>query len=344
MVVKARLRALLLIAICGSVPPMVAGADTAQTPDDVYATYGVHSSAHADDCTYPTCVYERKAGEPTDAKYPAYWTSRWAMYRVYNQYQQYPPPYSGKPPAPLREGVDYQKSWGTTYYDSTWSGSAGQKGAMEEHYEKFCLPIFPISNNYTCSFISLGETAFFVTYADRPKWMPPVCLFSPRNHPPERDFIKHLPYAAADGQRLQGAVNGYSFWVGQQGKPIQTGVSPDQTANGGILFGYAFDSKPTPDRVDPQAPPYHHPSSFYFSGVPLTPAPDAPIVSQNYVDFAMLKPDPTQTWAQVSGFDPAKLPACQLFDPPQAALDAEHSPRVKGARLPPTWGSLGKHK
>ena len=139
-------------------------------------------------------------------------------------------------------------------------------------------------------------------------------------------------------------MDGYSFWVGSQGKPIQTGVRPDQTANGAILFGYAFDAKPTPDRVDKSAPPYRHPSSFYFSGVPITPAPDAPIVSQNYVDFAMVKPDPKKTWDRVAGLDPAKLPACQLFDPPQSALGASGATGAGSAASVPTWGSLGKKR
>jgi hypothetical protein len=226
----------------------------AQAADAVYATYGVHNDSHAGDCAYPTCVYKRAKGQPTDPTYPPYWTSHWAMYRVFNKYQANPPPYAGKPPARLREGIDYQTSWGVTYYDSSWSGPSGQ-GAMEEHYDKFCLPIFPIPNNYSCSFISLGDTAFFVTYDDRPAWMPPVCLFSPRNHPPERDFIKHLPYSLGDSARLAFKVQGYSFWVNQAGAIIQVGARPDQTAAGGILFGYAFDRDATPDRVDRSAAP-----------------------------------------------------------------------------------------
>lgn len=104
---------------------------------------------------------------------------------------------------------------------------------MMEHYEKACLPIFPIANNYTCSFISLGDIAFFVASDDRPSWMPPVCLFSPKNHAPEREFIKRLPYSKGDSEHPGLAVQGYSFWVGHDGKPMQTGVSPDRTADGG---------------------------------------------------------------------------------------------------------------
>jgi hypothetical protein len=101
------------------------------------------------------------------------------------------------------------------------------------------------------------------------------------------------------------------------------------------MFGYAFDSQPTPDRVDKSAPPYRHPQSFYFSGYPLPPA-NAPIVSQNYTNFAMIRPDPKTTWDLVNKLDPKTLPACQLFNPPAGALALPNKGRA------PTWGSLGK--
>jgi hypothetical protein len=308
---------------------------------NVYATYGVHNNSHTDQCDDPkTCTYERAPGMPTDPAYPEFWTSNWTMYRVFNNFQAYPPPYDGKPPAALREGRD---SRGTTYYDSTWKDKTGAvQGAMEEHYDGRCLPIFPISNKFTCAFISLGKTAFFVTYPeDRPKDMPPVCLFSPDNRPPARDFIKHLPYSLGDSSRLAGKVQGYSFWVSQAtGKPIQIGVFPDQTDNGGIMFGYAFESMPRTDRVLPNSPPYRHPQSFYFSGYPFAPA-NAPIVSQNYTDFAMIKPDPAKTWDQVSKRNPDELPACQLFNPPQPAAAANAMPST--GRTAKTWGNIGGH-
>lgn len=333
------LAALVLAAFALGAPPPASAAD----PDNVYATYGVHNDSHRDDCATPsTCRYIRSAGEPTDPLFPPYWTSRWNMYRVFNNYQTNLPPYDGKPPATLKEGVDYQVSWGTTYYDSEWQGTQG-RGAMEEHYEKFCLPIFPIPNNFTCSFISLGDTAFFVTYDDRPSWMPPVCLFSPLNHPPARDFIKHLPYAVGDSNQLGGKVQGYSIWVKRDGKIIQTGAAPDRTGDGGILFGYAFESTATPDRVDKTAAPYRHPQSFYFSGVPMNP-PSAPIVSQNYTDFAMVRPEPAKTWAQVAGLNPATLPKCQLFTPPKDLIFSP-GPTSAAPGAPanhPTWGDIAK--
>jgi len=237
----------------------------------------------------------------------------------------------------LTRVVIYEISKGATYYESTWRGPAGE-GAMMEHYDKRCLPIFPISNHFTCSFISLGDTAFFVTYKeDRPKGMPEVCLFSPSNHPPRTDFISHLPYSSGDSERLGNRVQGYSFWVAAStGKPIQVGVSPDRTNDQAIMFGYGFMSKATADRVDKSAKPYRHPQSFYFSGYPLPPA-NAPMVSQNYTNFAMVRPDPKTTWDLVSKRDPKSLPQCQLFNPPSEMVGLTSTPRA------PTWGDI-KHR
>jgi hypothetical protein len=305
-----------------------------QAQQPVYPTYGVHNPAADSNCANADCVYVRQPGEPSDPQYPPFWSSEWNMYTVSNGYADNPPPYGGVPPPALMPGIDYEISRGATYYDSTWRGLSGE-GAMMEHYEKRCLPIFPISNHYTCSFISLGDVAFFVTYDDRPSWMPRVCLFSPLNHPPRPDFIKHLPYSSGDSARLGNRVQGYSFWIDQSGKPVQTGVSPDRTKDGLIMFGYAFMSQPEPDRADPTAPPYRHPHSFYISAVPVSTA-HAQIVSQNYTNFAMVKPDPKKTWDLVSGLDPNTLPLCQLFNPPGAAAPAAAATVAK----PPTWGAI----
>ena len=286
-------------------------------PKAVYPTYGVHNPPQYSPCECQDCLYSRGPGEPSDPLYPLYWSAKWTMYRVFNRYAEFPPPYDGKPPAPLEEGVDYQVSYGATYYDSTWRGPNGEVGAMMEHYDEWSLPIFPISNHYTSSFISLGDNAYFLTYdQDRPKGMPPICLFSDLNHPPRRDFIKHLPYSAGDSERLGGRVQGYSFWTNPEPNkpPIQVGVSPDRTADKAVLFGYAFYSNWEPDSADPQAAPYRHPQSFYFSGYPLSPA-DAPIVSQNYTEFSMTRPDPAKTWDLVTKFaDGKEIPqGCNLF-------------------------------
>ena len=311
----------------------------------IYPTYGAHNPPSASPCAEPNCDFKRGPNEPTDPEFPEYWSSHWIMYRVFKKFADYPPPYAGGPPKELKEGEDYEVSYGATYYDSTWRGTTGE-GAMMEHYDKRCLPIFPISNHYTCSFISLGDVAYFITYdEDRPKDMPPVCLFSPLNHPPRRDFIKHLPYAVGDSARLDMLAQGYSFWVdADSGKMTQVGVYPDQTTHGGIMFGYAFEALRRPDAAVPDAPPYRHPQSFYFSGAYSvknpTSVPAAPIVTQNYTDFAMVRPDPVKTWDQVKDIDWRRLPACQLFNPPtpKAALE---SAEASGMR---TWTDIGRRK
>jgi hypothetical protein len=103
--------------------------------------------------------------------------------------------------------------------------------------------------------------------------------------------------------------------------------------NGAILFGYASMSKPEPDRAERTAQPYRHPQSFYFSGYPLPPT-NAPMVSQNHRDFAMIWPDPKTTWNTVSKLNSKSLPPCQLFNPPPSA-----AANVAGARRAATWGA-----
>ena len=268
----------------------------------VYPSGGVHN----DQGCVPAskCLYQRKPGEPTNPLFPARWTSDWLMYRVFNNSDKFPPPYASPP-----EGLtpnDYQVSNGWTAYDSTYvPKDRDGTGAMMEHYEKFCLPIFPMSNNYTCSFVSLGNKAYFLRYDDRPQGTPQCCQFSLKNHPPRRDFIKHLPYSAVDSARVGGAVQAYS-------------MTP-----GGILFGYAFYKTPQPDSYDKKAAPYRHPQSFYFAGYPVDP-PNAPIVSQNYTNFSMRRPDPAKTWDQVAKMCPAKPGWCCLFadDCPTAQMSS----------------------
>ena len=270
----------------------------------VYYTGGVHNDK---DCVpESTCIYRRQPSEPTDPLYPAWWTSEWVMYRVFQNYDKFPPPYAS-PPAGLTP-ADYQASYGASYYDSTYVPADNDgTGAMMEHYDKFCLPIFPMANNYSCAFVSLGNKAYFLRYDDRPPGTPQCCQFSLRNHPPRRDFIKHLPYNAGESGHLGGAIHAYSRLV----QP------------GNILFGYAFYKDATPDAADPGAAPYRHPQSFYFAGYPFDP-PNAPIVSQNYSNFRSEKPDPAKTWDQVARMCPAKPQWCCLFsdDCPDARAGA----------------------
>ena len=299
-----------------------------QAHAQVYQTYGTHNPPGHSPCQSKDCVYKRAKGEPADPVWPDHWQSSWTMYRVFRHYAEFSPPYPGRPPAALREGIDYQASYGASFYDATWRGPSGE-GAMEERYDRYCLPIFPLANHYSCKFISLGNTAFFVAGDGRPAWMPPVCLFSPQNHPPRPDFVSHLPYSRADSARIGRGGQAYSFWVSaSDGHVIQAGASPDRTTDQAILFGYGFQADAS-GRVLPQ--------SFYFSGYPLAPA-HAPIVSQNYTRFQTTQPSP-HLWAEVAGLDPAKLPACQLFDPPKPVGQAL---LAKPAAQAPTWGSIGR--
>ena len=155
----------------------------AQTPAErhTYYTGGVHNSLG---CLPPSrCIYPRKPGEPSDPLYPKWWVSTWSMYRVFANYDKFPPPYTA-PPAGLTP-ADYEVSYGASYYDSTYVPKDGDgEGAMMEYYDKRCLPIFPSANTFTCAFVSLGNKAYFLRYADRPAGTPACCKFSPQNHPP----------------------------------------------------------------------------------------------------------------------------------------------------------------
>src|SRR6478672_2221038 len=93
---------LTVLAACGG----GAGANGMAASDDgnsadsnaVYATYGTHNPPDVSPCANANCVYARGPNEPKDPLYPPYWQSHWKMYRVFNRYQQYPPPYAGAPP------------------------------------------------------------------------------------------------------------------------------------------------------------------------------------------------------------------------------------------------------
>ncbi|PRC93422.1 hypothetical protein [Solimicrobium silvestre] len=305
--VMASIAAMILVSLfyaCAQAEPI----DEDAASRHVYATGGVHNEKN---CEPPhRCVFPRKPGEPVDPAFPAFWTSEWTMYRVFNNEDKFPPPYSS-PPKGLSTS-DYEVSYGASYYDSTYTPKDGDgHGAMMEHYEKRCLPIFPSSNKYSCSFVSLGNKAYFLRYADRPPGTPACCQFSLQNHPPERDFIKHLPYNAEQSSHLDGSIDAYSRLMSLQK----------------ILFGYAFEKLPRPDIVDKTAPPYRHPQSFFFAGYPLDP-PDAPIVSQNYRNFRMEKPNPIYTWDQVPLMCPPVPVWCCLFtgDCPVKEKESEVQP------------------
>lgn len=274
--------------------------DAMQSAPAIYPTFGVHNPPQYSPCpdTGMDCLHRRTEGQPSDPLWPQQWVSDWTMYRIFDGWVENPPPYTS-PPTTLSPD-QYETSQGWTAYDSTYQADKfPDSGAMMEHYEKRCLPIFPIDNQFSCSFISLGKTAYFLTYEeDRPKGMPPCCLFSPLNHPPRRDFIKHLPYSEKESARIAG-IQAYSLWSGP------------------VLFGFAAHSAYSTDPDVPDQPAYRHPQSFYFSGSPATP-PDAPMVSQNYEGFSARSPDPAVTWDMVGKMCTATpLPDCQLFNPPQ---------------------------
>jgi hypothetical protein len=244
------------------------------------------------------------------------------MYRVFKNYDKFPPPYASPPaglaPPTQKDPGDYEISYGWTAYDSTYLPKDGDgRGAMMEHYAKRCLPIFPRKNDYTCSFISLGNKAYFLTYDDRPQGMPQCCQFSLANHPPRRDFIKHLPYNSAQSLHLDGKIQAYSRLV----QP------------GNILFGYAFwKNEQFLDNQDNQAiaARYLRPQSFFFSGDPNA---NAPIVSQNYANFRIEQPDPIKTWNKVAQMCPEKPQWCCLFTG-DCTSDAENLIHK------PSWGAL----
>lgn len=258
----------------------------------VYFSQGVHNNYQ---CEPPSkCIADRNPTDPRGPLYPKWWTSDWKMYRVFNNYQDFPPPYDS-PPNVLSPS-DYEVSDGSTYYDSTYiPKDRDGAGAMMEHYEKKCLPIFPQENNYTCSFVSLGNKAYFLRYEDRPPNTPKCCQFSLKNHPPRQDFLKHLPYKKEESAHLKNSLLAYSL-----------------TVDPGILFGYAFNKALTPDSFDRTAELYRHPQSFYFSGSPTDP-PLAPIVSQNYRNFRMEQPKTSETWDQVAKMCSPKPEFCCLF-------------------------------
>ena len=108
------------------------------------------------------------------------------------------------------------------------------------------------------------------------------------------------------------------------------------------MFGYAFHSDWTPDATVKDAEPYRHPHSFYFSGYPMDP-PNAPIVSQNYTEFSMIKPDPTKTWDLVAKMSKGQsIPFCNFFNKPKCSTQSSRQKEnLSSAENPPNW-SRGK--
>jgi len=306
---KVILAALLALVPCGTIAAGLVVEDATnptaeEAPPAIYPTFGVHNPPQYSPCGPKSrdCLNRRTEGEPSDPLLPQQWVSDWTMYRVFNNWQDNPPPYTS-PPSTL-DPSDYATSSGWTAYDNTYQwDSYPDSGAMMEYYQDYCLPIFPIDNNFTCAFISLGLTAYFLTFDEnRPEGMPECCLFSPVNHPPRRDFVKHLPFSEADTARIDG-IQAYSLSFG--------GSSSEPP----VLFGYAFNSAYETDSGLPRQQAYRHPYAFYFSGSdePGKP-PNAPIVQQSYTNFSARSPDPAVTWDLVGKMCTASpLPKCMLF-------------------------------
>ncbi|HEX2254989.1 MAG TPA: hypothetical protein VHQ65_17115 [Thermoanaerobaculia bacterium] len=253
----------------------------------VYLSNGVHNDCGCDPPAQ--CDFSGEPGRPPDPLYPEHWTAEWTLYQVFEHYQVFPPPYTN-PPENLTQS-DYRVSRGSSYYDASYVPTDGDGiGAMMEFYGyDQCLPIFPLRNDYTCAFVSLGNKAYFLNYGKvavgpaengaRPPQgaKPSCCRFSDFNHPPRRDFIKHVPYSPEDSTHLGGTIQAYAY------EPAP-----------GLLFAYAFYKDRTV--TDPRTgETFQLPQSFYFSGQPTDP-PDAPIVSQNYESFRIEKPG-AEIWA-----------------------------------------------
>ena len=303
-------------------PPNLAEIQSSQNDDDnwVYSTNGVHSD-HGCDETPNNCIAPRNGSDPADPRFPEYWISDWTMFTVLNETASAvnPPPYSNPPITLLPD--DYRVSYGTSYYDNSYKpenpGDEEDYGAMLEYYNDFCLPIFGKTlqgNSETCAFASLGNNAFFLEFDDKhPDAAPSCCQFSPKNHPPRPDFLKHLDYWPDASTRLNSSVQAY-YW-----KKLW---EPD--ANPRILFAYAFNKETSPQGQMPQQSAwYQHPQSFFFSGritlVEGNPAEQQmpviiePIISQNYTSFRVEKPDP-RIWENVAQWCPLEtIKKCHLF-------------------------------
>ncbi len=309
----------LIISLTGQVQATGNPPNLANTAEDteskwIYSTNGVHSG-YGCDTSNNFCIAPRDKYDLPDPQFPQMWISDWTMFTVTNTAASdvNPPPYTN-PPIVL-EPDDYIVSYGTSFYDNTYQPENPEDdedyGAMMEHYNDFCLPIFGKSlkqNTFTCAFVSLGKKAFFLDYDNKtPEGTPDCCMFSPSNHPPRPDFIKHLDVWPDASLRLNGSVQAY-FW--EQLWAID--------ANPRILFAYAFNREKSPQGLTPKSEWYQHPQSFFFSGVMNLGTEKEqnmifPMISQNYSSFRIEKPHP-DIWAEVAQWCPVEtIKKCRLF-------------------------------
>ena len=59
---------------------------------------------------------------------------------------------------------------------------------MIEFYKDRCLPIFPIDNQFTCAFISLGKTAYFLTFEVARRNSATLSAVTPIQRPERRNW------------------------------------------------------------------------------------------------------------------------------------------------------------
>ena len=80
-----------IVSACAAEGTTVGPADSAASARHTYYSGGVHNDKG---CLPPqTCIHRRKPGEPSDPHYPQWWTSKWTMYRVFSNYDRFPPPW-----------------------------------------------------------------------------------------------------------------------------------------------------------------------------------------------------------------------------------------------------------
>src|SRR5258707_9977325 len=76
--------------LAGSSIGIARAADDDPASRHVYSTGGVHNDK---DCVPASkCLYARQKGEPSNPLYPVWWSSDWVMYRVFKNYDTFPPP------------------------------------------------------------------------------------------------------------------------------------------------------------------------------------------------------------------------------------------------------------
>jgi len=120
--------------------------------------------------------------------WPAYFTTQWDMYFVYDANNA--PPYD-----PIPIGPNITVTHGQTYYDTTYQGL----GAMREVYSTRCIPIFftgvfSANNNFSCDFLNVAstQTAYMITHDDRPIGAPECCIIGQPFHPPPVNFASNM--------------------------------------------------------------------------------------------------------------------------------------------------------